>query len=459
MKKGDIKIGKNGIKYQLVKRLGKGGQAEVWKAKNTITKVFYAYKEYRHNTNNIKANIEDLIKIGKFYDKNQKPLDEVVLPITVVEIDGDAFGYIMDLVDLQDYTVIAKAWSNPNKYPSCSAICIIMQAFARVFETLHNTYGMCYKDVNEGNIFFNPKNGSIKIIDNDNIGYASRSTIRGTMGYRAPEVVLGALPDHNSDRFSLAVFAYRLLTGGYPFDGPWTDNYCLKKGVTLQDAEKVVYGSHAVFSWNPNDKRNSFENTTDPKLRGQAVFWLNLPDSIKGMFLSTFAINLSEDRRAERTTDSEWREEFGKIEKKLVKCPRCGKITFSESGQCFECSGALNVITPGAKGNSVSGHKHKVTMKVLSAGEAKREMDVYVADIIVADKISKNLPSGSVFKILYNKKEKKVGIKNLSAISWVIVHADQTKEKCEPGQIQVLEEGMMIRIIPKTAQLNIVELQ
>lgn len=34
MKKGDIKKATNGETYVLVKRIGKGGQAEVWKAQN-----------------------------------------------------------------------------------------------------------------------------------------------------------------------------------------------------------------------------------------------------------------------------------------------------------------------------------------------------------------------------------------------------------------------------------------
>lgn len=135
---------------------------------------------------------------------------------------------IMELVDLQDYTTIKKAWCG--KYPSCDAICKIIQNFARFFETIHSSYGMCYKDVNEGNIFFNPSSGAIKIIDNDNIGYADKFTIKGTSGYMAPEVVLGAKPDHNSDKFSFAVFVYRLLVGGYPFEQlvKWIGNERLK---------------------------------------------------------------------------------------------------------------------------------------------------------------------------------------------------------------------------------------
>lgn len=473
MKKGDIKTGSNGIKYELIKRIGKGGQAEVWKAQNKNTNMYYAYKEYKHNINNIKANIEDLITIGKFHDKDGKPVDDVILPITVVECNGDSFGYIMELVDLQDFTVIKKAWCG--KYPSCKAICKIVQNFARVFETLHNTYGMCYKDVNEGNVFFNPQNGDIRIIDNDNIGYADKFTIKGTSGYMAPEVVLGDKPDTRSDMFSFAVFVYRLLVGGFPFEGPYTEQYCKKHDVLPDDAKKEIYGKNALFVWHPINKQNSIEGSSDPQKQGQVEYWSKLPDSVKDMFISTFATNLSKDRRAERTTDADWKEKFSDIEKNLVKCPQCGEITFSEPGRCFECSAklkqsitkkiskAVNQTTTSTKatqqsGTTTSSHKHKVQMKVLSAGEAKKEIEVYVADVVPADKISKNLPSGKLFKILYNKKEKKIGIKNLSTITWIIVHADQTKEKCEPGKVQVLEREMMIRIIPKIAQLNIIDL-
>lgn len=476
MKKGDVKKGTNGDVYVLVKRIGKGGQAEVWKAQNNKTKTYYAYKEYKHNSNNIRANIEDLIKIGELKDKKGKLLSNiVVLPITTVDCEGDSFGYIMELVDLQDYTTLKKAWCG--KYPSCKAICCIIQNFARVFETLHLSYGMCYKDVNEGNIFFNSTTGDIKIIDNDNIGYSDKFTIKGTSGYMAPEVILGAKPDHNSDRFSFAVFVYRLLVGGFPFEGPYTENYCVKNNVLPDDARKVIFGTHALFVWHPTNKQNSIENSTNPQKKGQVEYWNKLPNLVKEMFINTFATNLSKDRRAERTIDVDWNDKFAEIEKNLVKCPSCGKITFSESGRCFECSTLLK--GKGNSGNSVSSknkkqnifsgystgskvatsHKHKVTFKVLSAGEAKGEMDAFVADIIPGNKISKNLPSSNLIKILYNKNIQKMGIKNLGSSSWTIVYADKRKEECAPGQVQVLENGMMIRIIPKIAQLNVVSVQ
>lgn len=456
MKKGDVKKGANGETYILQKKIGRGGQAAVWKAQNGESKIFYAYKEYKQNTNNIRDNIKDLIKIGKLKDKNGNFLDSVVLPITTVESDGDTFGYIMELVDLQDYTTIKKAWLK--KYPSCKAICNIVKNLSQVFETLHLSYGMCYKDVNEGNIFFNPDTGDIKIIDNDNIGYRDKFTIKGTSGYMAPEVVLGDKPDHNSDRFSLAVFVYRLLIGGFPFEGPYTERYCIQNNVLPDDARKVIFGTHALFVWHPTNKQNSIEHSPNPQHQGQAEYWHRLPPSIKDLFINTFAVNLSKDRRAERATDSDWKNVFDTLEKNLVTCPSCGKITFSESGRCFECNQALANLPLSGKPKAKT-PRHKVTFKVLSIGEEKKELKVYVADEITGAQISKHLPPGILFKILYNKNIHKLGIKNLSAGTWTIICADKTQKECSPGQIQILESKMKIRIIPKTAQLNVIEVQ
>lgn len=465
MKKGDIKKSINGKEYVLVKKLGRGGQAEVWKVQDKSDKNFYAYKEYKKNTNDIKSNIEDLIEIGHFIDKNDKVLEEVVLPITVVNGSGDSFGYIMELVDLDDYTVMKKAWAG--KYPSCEAICKIVQNFARVFETLHLSKGMCYKDVNEGNVFFNPDTGDIKIIDNDNIGYSNKFTIKGTHGYMAPEVVLGDKPDTRSDAFSFSVFVYRLLIGGYPFEGPYTEDYCRKHDVLPGDAAKIIFGKKPLFVFHPTDRGNSLEKSADPQYLYMAERWKKqIPNIIKEKFISTFATNLQKDRRAERTTDADWYDTFAEIEKNLKKCPHCGKKIFSDTDYCFECDAVLNGQDPdripdrihdssNSSGNQTS-PKHKVTFEILSLEEHRRIINAYVGDIFKGDKISKHLPANNLFRILYNKDKKVVGIENLSSETWKIFLADnKTKVNCAPNGIYELRKGMKIVIIQRTVQLNV----
>jgi len=54
---------------------------------------------------------------------------------------------------------------------------------------IHDGQALCYKDINENNIFFDPSTGDVRVIDNDNIGYPSHFTIRGTTIYMTPDLL------------------------------------------------------------------------------------------------------------------------------------------------------------------------------------------------------------------------------------------------------------------------------
>ncbi|MBR4445718.1 MAG: hypothetical protein IKS37_07490 [Solobacterium sp.] len=465
LKKGQILHANNGKDYTLLKKLGAGGQAVVWKVRCHNDGKLYAYKHYKQNRMNVRANIEDLIRIGHFVDSAGNVLDNVILPITIVEGEGESFGYVMELVDLQDFITIAGAFNGT--YPDAKILCRIIRNFAHVFETLHLTYGMCYKDVNEGNIFFHPLTGEIRIIDNDNIGYSSKFTIKGTSRYIAPEVWLGEKPNHNSDRFSFAVYVFRLLTGGWPFDGPYSEAYCQAHNMLAKDAAPVIYGSDACFIWHPTDHSNSIESSNDARLRGQVTLWKRLPQEFKDLFLDTFVTNLSRERAAERPTDADWKAACDHLEASLVTCRHCHALTF-EAPVCLECGKRLRpkqnapapLPTPIPTPAPVPAqHHHSVTLKVLSAGEAKKEISLAVSERRKGREISINLTDTDLLHILYSKKQKKLGIRNCSDSPWIIIAKDKQKSICAPGDVQTLEEGMMIRIIPKTAQLNVLRIQ
>ncbi len=166
MEKDDVVIDSNGNEYRLIKRLGKGGHSEVWKVQDVVSKSFFAYKECKHVNRFIKDSILELIHIGKFKDLHGNPVDDIVLPIAVVECDDGTFGYIMELENLQEYTTLKKIWCG--KYPSCVAICKIVQNLARVFEAL-NIVGMSFMDIDESSFYFNLNNGDVRVFNIDNI--------------------------------------------------------------------------------------------------------------------------------------------------------------------------------------------------------------------------------------------------------------------------------------------------
>ncbi len=450
IKKGEILTDANRKQYIIGERLGTGGQAQVRRVRLSSTGEEFACKIYKEDPTGIQKNIEQLINLGPLKDKDGNVLTEVVSPKILVTQDGkEGFGYIMDLVDLDDYATIPQAWSNPAKCPSAKAMCRIIQNLARVFEAIHRSYGMCYKDINEGNIYFNPKTGDIKVIDNDNIGIKDTKSILGTPGYRAPEVVLGDLPDNCSDRFSLAVFAYRLLCGGYPFDGPFTDHYCESHGQGIDTgAERVVYGSEAVFTWHPTDKRNSIALRSDVRSKGQTQYWMNLPKEIKELFISTFVTHLAKDKREGRPDNEDWIETFRRIEQTLIKCPHCGAVTFSDSGRCFECEGDL--------GTDVA-YRHHALFNILRAGEASLKLKVQPGDVYTVGKLMKGMPDDRIFRILYNKKYDMIGISNLSTLTWTAIYGDGKRQKVVPGKTVQLKKAMRIAVMPRTLQINVVD--
>jgi serine/threonine protein kinase len=85
--------------------------------------------------------------------------------------------------------------------------------------------GIIHRDIKPSNIMI-CSDGTVKIAD-FGVAKLTASTsltqsgfVLGTPSYMSPEQVQGSDIDGNSDQFSLAVVAYRMLTGKLPFEGP-----------------------------------------------------------------------------------------------------------------------------------------------------------------------------------------------------------------------------------------------
>ena len=97
----------------------------------------------------------------------------------------------------------------------------------------------------------------------------------GTAQYRAPEILLGKSPSVESDRHSLAVWAFRILCGSNPLDGKYTHSVEWSEDNVKQN-----------FGVNPKFIISSRVNCASP-----AVFahWQLLPDIVKKYFLLSFS--------------------------------------------------------------------------------------------------------------------------------------------------------------------------
>ena len=96
----------------------------------------------------------------------------------------------------------------------------VVGLIADSFLKLH-AKGLCYQDINFGNIFLDPVLGDICICDNDNVDInGERGGVFGTKKFMAPEIVrCEKRPDANTDLYSLAVVLFEMLgqAGGPEF--------------------------------------------------------------------------------------------------------------------------------------------------------------------------------------------------------------------------------------------------
>ncbi|BAY23936.1 serine/threonine protein kinase and signal transduction histidine kinase with GAF and PAS/PAC sensor [Calothrix sp. NIES-2100] len=100
-------------------------------------------------------------------------------------------------------------------------------AFTDILGRIHAA-NVIHKDINPGNIVFNPDTGVVKIIDfgiatqfnRTNPTFKSPHVLEGTLAYLSPEQTgrMNCLLDYRTDFYSLGVTFYELLTGHLPFE-------------------------------------------------------------------------------------------------------------------------------------------------------------------------------------------------------------------------------------------------
>jgi serine/threonine protein kinase len=88
-----------------------------------------------------------------------------------------------------------------------------------------HTKKIVHRDIKPSNIMISP-DGTVKIADfgvaklADSTSMTQAGFVLGTPSYMSPEQAQGRAIDGNSDQFSLAVVAFRMMTGKLPFEGP-----------------------------------------------------------------------------------------------------------------------------------------------------------------------------------------------------------------------------------------------
>ena len=204
-------------RYQVLSKIGAGGMADVYKAKDCMLNRYIAVKvlkkEYREDENFVK----------KFRSEAQAAaglLNPNIVNVYDVGEDRGLYYMVMELVEgitLKEYV------QKKGKLSSKEAISIAIQMCTGI-EAAHNHH-IIHRDIKPQNIIIS-KEGKVKVTD---FGIAKATTSQtvstsamGSVHYVSPEQARGGYCDEKSDIYSAGITMYEMVTGRVPFDGDST---------------------------------------------------------------------------------------------------------------------------------------------------------------------------------------------------------------------------------------------
>lgn len=212
-----------GERYEIISRIGSGGMADVYKAKDHKLNRLVAVKVMKAEFS------EDKNFIAKFRKEAQAAAGLAhpnVVNVYDVGEDNGIYYIVMELVQgitLKDYI------TRKGKLTVREATSIAIQVSLGL-EAAHRS-NIVHRDVKPQNIIIST-DGKVKLSDFGIARAASSNTISsnvmGSVHYSSPEQVRGGYSDAKSDIYSLGITMYEMVTGRVPFDGDTTVAIAIK---------------------------------------------------------------------------------------------------------------------------------------------------------------------------------------------------------------------------------------
>lgn len=210
-------------RYEIISRIGSGGMADVYKAKDHKLNRFVAVKVLKQEFK------DDSAFISKFRVEAQAAAGLAHANIVNVYDVGEENGINFIVMELVEGITLKAYISKRGKLPVREATSIALQVAAGL-EAAHNN-GIIHRDVKPQNIIIS-LDGKAKVADFGIARAASSNTINsnvmGSVHYSSPEQSRGGYSDAKSDIYSMGITMYEMLTGRVPFDGDSTVAVALK---------------------------------------------------------------------------------------------------------------------------------------------------------------------------------------------------------------------------------------
>ena len=214
-----------GSRYEILDKVGNGGMATVYKAKDKVLNRFVAIKVLKEEFTT------DMEFIRRFNAEAQSAAGFThpnIVSVYDVGHDDNIYYIVMELVQGKTLKqIIVEDGTLPWKWATNVAIQI-----ALALEAAHKN-NIIHRDIKPHNIIIT-EDGVAKVTDFGIAKAVSNSTITafgstiGSVHYFSPEHARGGITDAKSDLYSLGVVMYEMLTGKVPFDADTPVSIALK---------------------------------------------------------------------------------------------------------------------------------------------------------------------------------------------------------------------------------------
>ena len=214
-----------GSRYEILEKIGNGGMATVYKAKDLVLKRYVAVKilreEYTTDNEFIKRFNTEAESAASLTHPN-------IVSVYDVGKEGNLYYIVMELIKGKTLKEIIvedgrMGWKWSVK---------IAKQIAQALETAHRN-NIIHRDIKPHNIIIT-EDGTAKVTDFGIAKAVSNSTITafgttiGSVHYFSPEHARGGYTDAKSDLYSLGVVLYEMVTGRVPFDADTPVSVALK---------------------------------------------------------------------------------------------------------------------------------------------------------------------------------------------------------------------------------------
>ena len=215
-------------RYELIGKIGEGGMAVVFRAKDRLLPRNVAIKILR----------PEFTSDNKFVDsfRRESQLAASIVDPNIVNVydvgrEGNIYYIVMELVEGEPLSEIIKreAPLDPRRAAN------ITRQIAMALSTAHK-HQLIHRDVKPHNVIISA--GDVakisdfgiaqKIVPEEADTGVKKQTVMGSIHYFSPEQARGAYVDERSDIYSLGIVLYEMLTGKVPFDGETPVDVALK---------------------------------------------------------------------------------------------------------------------------------------------------------------------------------------------------------------------------------------